>query len=96
MTRKLGKNQLIALRFASKAGRHAPTGAGNRPWQLQDSQYQRVLDSLVERGLVTRDDELGVITQTINFRNPERSKAKFTPFYEITDKGREALQEVAA
>lgn len=91
MTVKLGKNQLIALKFAATRGEHAP--AGDRPWQLSNSQYRRVLDSLVERGLVRRDDERGVLSVTLHFKNQDKSPRVFTPFYEVTDAGHRVLTE---
>lgn len=94
MAAKLGKNQLIALKYAATRGEHDPRGAGNRPWQLSDSQYRRVLDSLVVRGLVRRDDERGYVWTTLNFKQMGKSRGVFVPLYEITAEGLRALADI--
>jgi DNA-binding IclR family transcriptional regulator len=83
---KLGKNQIIALTYLNKEGTHAPTGAGRKPWQFSTSQYRRILDSLVARGLVAQL-ESGRLTLELRVGAVQR----FTPNYAISPAGAAAL-----
>ncbi len=85
--RALGCKQIIALAYVAQQGEHAP-GYGSRPWQIDGvGDYLRVLNSLVERGLVEKSPDRGVVRWDMRVG----AVPTFIPFYTITAAGREVL-----
>lgn len=92
----LGRNQRIALAYLAKRGQHAPTGAGNRPWQFDNSGYRRVLASLVKKGLA-QELSSGVRSFTLGGGAVRMANSqRFTPHFVITEAGSAALARIAA
>lgn len=63
-------------------------------WELSKTQYTSVLESLVKRGLATKLDSGKVSTTLGGGVAKMNASRRFTPDYDITAAGREALRHL--
>jgi len=86
----LSTNQIVALRFLRDHG--GRDSSKKAPWQMDGTQYRRVLDALVRKGMA-RQLESGCVSMVLGGGAQRMADSRrFTPDHQITEEGLRALE----